>query len=166
MTIRSIKYLKWKRTRRSELFILWYLFHCEITSLNGKNKRVKKEMDNFIDKLSSTLNAVNLSNDSEVDDLKEEVLEDLEEEAFEQQQQQKEKKSVKFEPSAKVVYEDDFIMDAAEYESIDDKEVQIDKAPFTKSNFGNNKNNNAAASNSSSLGVTNHMHQRVNSIEK
>ena len=121
-------------------------------------------MDNFIDKLSSTLNAVNLSNDSEVDDLKEEVLEDLEEEAFEQQQQQqKEKKSVKFEPSAKVVYEDDFIVDAAEYESIDDKEVRIDKAPFTKSN---QNSNNAASSNIFSLGDTNHMHQRVNSIEK
>jgi len=119
-------------------------------------------MDNFIDKLSSTLNAVNLSNDSVVDDLKEEILEDLEEEAFEQQQQHnKEKKSVKFEPSAKVVYEDDFI--DAEYESIDDKEVRIDKSSSTKPNISNN---NAASSNATSLGSTNHMHQRVNSIEK
>jgi hypothetical protein len=120
-------------------------------------------MDNFIDKLSSTLNAVNLSNDSEVDDLKEEVLEDLEEEAFEQLRHQKEKKSVKFEPSAKVVYEEDFI--DAEYESIDEKEVRIDKTSYTKPGKTNNNNNNNNAP-SSPLGVTNHMHQRVNSIEK
>jgi hypothetical protein len=137
-------------------------------------------MESFIDKLNSTLNAANKHNESEIEEIKDEIIEDLEEEALQAEvddtfeDEETRKNTIINQVKTKVDY----------------KQVKPNKA-----NFYINKNNGAHSNdydddfdddeeNSDTLkrntdskeGVisnmipigtaTNHMHNRINSLEK
>jgi hypothetical protein len=108
-------------------------------------------MDNFILQLNSTLNAVNLSrNESEVEDLKDEIFDDLEEEAL-QAEEQKYSNEI-YSKSKKTTYYSDTKEDQSE--SDDDENVVVSRPSRTNQPQIN------------TLGATNHMHNRIFSLEK
>ncbi len=143
-------------------------------------------MESFIDKLNSTLNAANKLNESEAEEIKDEIIEDLEEEAlqaegnddFETDEDEETRKNTiinqaknKIEykhvkpkkPSFKINgahahahandYEDDF----------DDEEENSDTLKRNTNNKDDVISNMIPIG---TLGATNHMHNRINSLEK
>ena len=141
-----------------------------------KLNRDKKEIDNFIDKLNSTLNAANKLNESEAEETKDEIFEELEEESFIGNEEEDEetrkntiinenknefernrpKRTTFFNEAHSNDYENDFI-------NTDDDEVKnvtIKRNKDTKDDFIDN------IIPVGTLGATNHMHNRINSLEK
>ena len=141
-------------------------------------------MESFIDKLNSTLNAANKHNESEVEEIKDEIIEDLEEEALQAE--------------ADETFEDEetrknTIINQVEVAS--SRKVDYKQVKPKKTSFYINKNNGAHSndyeddfdddeensdtlkrntdskedfiSNMIPIGTaTNHMHNRINSLEK
>ena len=129
--------------------------------------RDKREMDNFIDKLNSTLNAANLLRcDSDMDDIKDEILEDLEEEAIQAEFDIYEKRD----SSVKNI------------KSNGDETKHTKRTSFLSGNFSDNeeedeisnktirssprRNDLAEVTINNNMGVTNHMHNRINQLER
>jgi len=140
-------------------------------------------MDSFIDQLSSTLKLDNLNYKLE-DDIKDEVFEDLEEEAI-QAESINDKKS-KFLHNKKNMSpclenrpkrtsffngNDNESNQDEENEELEDEDCEDDISNMTISNKKNKnlKPNNkelADLNNINNLGATNHMHNRINQLEK
>ena len=138
-------------------------------------------MENFIDKLNSTLNAANKSsNESEADELKDEVIEDLEEEAIhaegtaneEDTDDEETKKNTiinqnkgKFKFKQVKPKRTSFFNDAHSNDYNDDF---IDEEPITTLKKNTDKKDDFISNMIpiGTLGATNHMHNRINSLEK
>ena len=125
-------------------------------------------MDNFIDKLNSTLNAANLLRcDSEMDDIKDEILEDLEEEAIQAEFDLNDKRgsfAVKHiksnndetKPTKQTSFLNGNFSDDEEEDEISNKTIRSSprRSDLAEVTINNN------------MGVTNHMHNRINQLER
>lgn len=125
-------------------------------------------MNTLIDKLSSTLKINSNHQQSDTDeeeDIKEELIEDIEEDDDFGRVKEAQKPIAK-QNQEKVKYTFDFESD----DDADDKDV-ITKKPASKNNRSNDQIKNhqnvvAAANNHNNLGITNHMTNRINGLEK
>lgn len=138
-----------------------------------KKKREKKEMDSFIDQLSSTLNLaiLNNKNDSEVEDIKDEILEDLEEEAIQAELNNSDKSNKKLinpvvqaRPKRTSFFNSSYSNDDDDKEEEEDDDISNSTITQVKSSKPKNESNDL--SNINNLGATNHMHNRINQLEK
>ena len=124
-------------------------------------------MDNFISKLNSTLNAANISkNENELEDIKDEVLDDLEEEAIQAENIKDIKASggsvaaaVSSKPKRTSFFKNALDQEMGEDNNNDDDDDGNNDVAFVpkigaKSNINN------------TMGATNHMHNRINSLER
>lgn len=130
---------------------------AELIRQEKRKKRDIKEMDTFIGHLNATLNAENLLRcDSEIDDIKDEILEDLEEEAiqaessFEQEDDHTETGNDSRKSKARSSYS--YGNDDEESSSLSNRTIK------NNDDFENKTINN--------LGATNHMHNRIYQLEK
>lgn len=126
-------------------------------------------MDNFIDKLSSTLKAAAADvskNDSEVEDIKDEVLDDLEEEALQAEMSDSDDSNNGILPK-KVDLASNRNERNANIFKIDDysskNNIKILRHRETKEKSDDYEASKLA---NVTLGATNHMFSRINSLEK
>ena len=140
-------------------------------------------MDTFINKLNSTLNAANLNKgETDLEDLKDEILEDLEEEAI-QAEQQDNSSIVVANKSHQVGEEDEDEYREARHAFVNSKPRRTpffngfmqsnnleDENPDFDGTLINQRDQkkgvDQAETTISNLGVTNHMHHRINQLEK
>lgn len=137
-------------------------------------------MESFIDKLNSTLNAANKHNESEVEEIKDEIIEDLEEEALQAEvdetfeDDETRKNTIINQVKSKVDYKQvkpkktSFYINknngahSNDYE--DDFDVDEENSDTLKRNTDSKED---VISNMIPIGTaTNHMHNRINSLEK
>ncbi len=120
----------------------------QLIRMEKRKKRDIKELNTFIGHLNSTLNAANLLRcDSDMDDIKDEILEDLEEEAIQAE-----------ESCRKPV--------SGSYEEEEDEEEDDEVSNQTIRNGRSSGKNDEAELTINNLGATNHMHNRIRQLEK
>lgn len=130
---------------------------AELIRQEKRKKRDIKEMDTFIGHLNATLNAENLLRcDSEIDDIKDEILEDLEEEAIQAESsfEQEDDHTETGNNSRKSKERDSY-----SYGNEDEESSSLSNRTIKN----NHDFENMTISN---LGATNHMHNRINQLEK
>ena len=116
-------------------------------------------MDNFIMQLNSTLNAANLSrNESEVEDLKDEIFDDLEEEAL-QAEEEKYNSEINNNNNNNKPKKPTFYSNSKEDQSESDDDDDDENIIVSRPSRPNQPQINT-------LGATNHMHNRIFSLEK
>ena len=122
----------------------------ELLRLEKRKKRDLKELDTFIGHLDATLNAANLLRcDSEIEDIKDEMLEDLEEEAIQ----------------AETAFGG---RETGQFGAADGGGFSCERDEEGGSLSSRTIRNNEDLENMTigHLGATNHMHNRINQLEK
>ena len=139
-------------------------------------------MESFIDKLNSTLNAANKLNESEAEEIKDEIIEDLEEEALQaeadetDEDEETRKNTMINQAKNKVEYKQvkpkrtSFYNGKNNGAHSNDYEDDFDDDEENNETLKRNTDNREDVISNmipiGTLGATNHMHNRINSLEK
>jgi hypothetical protein len=134
--------------------------------------RDKKEIDIFIDQLNSTLNALNLNkyeSETEIEDIKDEVFEDLEEEALKIESEQNEQLKKESNNINQIAIDQSLL--ANKPNSSNKTEENGQKVVYLNSDLKIIKQNDKDQDFKeeewkATLGATNHMQNRINCLEK
>lgn len=150
----------------------------EMVRMEKRKKKDFKEIETFIGHLNSTLNAANLLRcDSDMDDIKDEVLEDLEEEAIQAEFEEKDNsfrenknrasgESFDYRSPISQPRKSALPFSSSSYSNDEENESGSDNVESSNRTIRNSGKENVSELTINNLGATNHMHNRINQLEK